>query len=541
MNKSNPLLDPARIRQSGSAAAAGLALGTVVYFILFCLRNFFNSDYADSMIWAQSMAEGGMPFHPDYTYACLLPFGGNLIFLPFYWMFGMSMTTEICGMLLFAALFSASLLFLCRSLGWSWSWSTLTLAILLGVLCSTVKLREIFFGHIIYYSLGALFWFVGLGLLLRIEACQTENPAAPSKKEPWLLGATALWFLLCATNRTQAFATFVIPVLAAEALLLPAAPKGGSLLSFERTRWIRGLLVSVLAAGLGYLLGSLLTSGLVAPYENAFSSFSPQNEWADHARALLPAWIELVSGHTADGGMALASGEGLLNIIRIGVSLLLLALPVIAWFFFPKFGRGEKRLLILHWVLFALVAFAYIFGLLYNANWRLSPVVVSATVVSVAFIRFLWRQYRPRRIAACLLIGVVAFAGLGLASTLRIEPSPEHASREVRLAAYLQEQGLTYGYATFWNAGAVTVLTDSDVTVRSVEITQDGDLVPYIYNASATWYSGQGADERYFVLLSDSEFAQLNDETRERFEGGDADRWNEFWLFRLPADLYPTR
>ena len=538
MNKNNPLFTPARVRQLISAAGAGVALGTIAYFILFCLRLYFNSDYADSLIWTQATAESLSVFNSDYNYACLLPFSGTWVFLPFYWMFGMSMTTEICGMLLFVALFSAALLFLCRSLGWSWCWSTLTLTVLLGVLCSTVKLRELFFGHIIYYSLGALFWFVGLGLLLRIETCLSND--TPSKKEPWLLAAAAAWFLLCTTNRTQALVTFVLPVLAAEGLLLPSAPKGASPLSYTRIRWIRGLLVPALAAGLGYLFGSLLTQGFVAGYADAFSSFSPASEWREHALSVLPAWIELVSGHTVKEGMALTSGDGVLNVIRIAASLLLLVLPALAWFFFPKFGRGEKRLLIVHWASTGLVLFAYIFGLLYNANWRLSPLVVTATITSIAFIRFLWRQYRPHRIAACLLAGMVVFAGLGLHATLKIDSSPEKTSHEEQIAAHLEDQGLTYGYATFWNAGAVTLLTDSRVTVRSVEIV-DGKLVPYIYNASAKWYEGQGADEQYFVLLSDAELSQLSDEEKDRLSA-DATfaRWNGFWLFQLAQDFFPA-
>ena len=38
MNKNNPLFTPARVRQLISAAGAGVALGTIAYFILFCLR-----------------------------------------------------------------------------------------------------------------------------------------------------------------------------------------------------------------------------------------------------------------------------------------------------------------------------------------------------------------------------------------------------------------------------------------------------------------------------------------------------------------------
>ena len=538
MNKNNPLRDAARVRQAISAGAAGFAIGTAAYFILFCLRLCFNSDYADSLIWTQASAESLSVFNPDYAYACLLPFGGTWVFLPFYWMFGVSMTTEICGMLLFVALFSAALLFLCRSLKWSWCWSTLTLAVLLGVVCSTAKLRELFFGHIIYYSLGAVFWFVGLGLLLRLESCRENGGSA--KKETGLLIVTAVWFLLCATNRTQALVTFVLPVLAAEVLLLPSAPKGSRLLSAERKRWISPLLIAGLSAGAGLLLGAVLTRNFHASYELAFSTFSPSNEWADHARSVLPSWLALVSGNTVDSGMSLTSGEGLLNVIRILASLLLLSLPAIACFFFPKFSRGEKRLLIVHWVTTALVLFAYIFGLLYNANWRLSPIVVTATVTSVAFVRFVWRQYRPHRIAACLLAGVIAFAAIGLVGTLKIDTSPEKGSRESQLAAYLQEQGVTYGYATFWNAGAVTVLTDSQVKVRSVEISA-GDLAPYIYNAANAWYAGQGDSERYFVLLTDAELAQLSDAAKDAL-GTNVSRWGgDFWLFRLEHDLFPAR
>lgn len=60
-----------------------LAAAAVGYYILFPGWGYFHSDCTDTILWAQASYDAGALFNPDFEYACLLPFGGQLLMLPF--------------------------------------------------------------------------------------------------------------------------------------------------------------------------------------------------------------------------------------------------------------------------------------------------------------------------------------------------------------------------------------------------------------------------------------------------------------------------
>ena len=138
----------------------------VGYYIIFPSRFEFHADNTDTLYWAQASYDSGEIFNEDFNYACFLPFGGNLLMQMLIPFFGVSMTTQIIGMLLYFALFVAFLLLMLREMKWSRGWSCIMVSAMLMVLCTSQKLREIFWGHIIYYSLGILFIFIGMYLVM---------------------------------------------------------------------------------------------------------------------------------------------------------------------------------------------------------------------------------------------------------------------------------------------------------------------------------------------------------------------------------------
>ncbi|MFR6496311.1 MAG: hypothetical protein ACLUOF_07935 [Ruminococcus sp.] len=65
--------------------------------------------------------DSGKLISPDFSYACLLPFGGSLLMLLFLPFFGLSMTTHMLGMLLFFLLLTAVLLD-APEMHWDYRW-----------------------------------------------------------------------------------------------------------------------------------------------------------------------------------------------------------------------------------------------------------------------------------------------------------------------------------------------------------------------------------------------------------------------------------
>ena len=481
------------------------AVGLVAYYILFPSWGYFHADCTDTLLWAQASCDSGSLFSRDFSYACLLPFGGQLLMLPWVALFGVSTAAQSLGMLLFLLLFTAALIGLCRSLGWDWGWTAVTTASMLLLLSVSEKLREIFWSHIIYYSLGVLFLLVGLTLLSSLLREEEDCGGAEPVRRRWLpLGACLLWFFLCSLNGLQAMALFAVPLLAGlvgERYLDTAADLRTG--NTRRTAQLALLLTAAVLCGFG--TGKWLTRGLDQTYFDGYSGFSSPDQWVGNLLRLLPNWLTLLG---ADPKMyaPLVDGTGLLNLLRIVVGLVLAAVPAAAVCCYRRIQERMARILLLaHWCLAALLLFANIFGLLADANWRLSPLVASSLLITVLFSRWLWMRRPLRRFALLSLAPVLLLCTVS--ALLLAEMSPHYGQDDgyPALARYLEEQDLSYGYATFWNSNVITVLSDSRVRVCPVNFDGAG-CTPSAYQSSSRWYEPQPEPERYFLLLTEEEY-----------------------------------
>ena len=110
-----------------------------------------------------------------------------------------------------------------------------------------------------------------------------------------------------------------------------------------------------------------------------------------------------------------------------------------------------------------------------------------------------------KKLSSKILIGALAAAFLGVA-LVQTEPSFDRASKpQERLGAFLQAQGLTNGYAGFWNASETTVSANNGAAVRA--ITCDGQAIGrFDWFCKAQWY------EQYanFVVMENEQGATFN-------------------------------
>jgi len=87
-----------------------------------------------------------------------------------------------------------------------------------------------------------------------------------------------------------------------------------------------------------------------------------------------------------------------------------------------------------------------------------------------------------------------------------------------QLAAFLEQQGLRYGYASFWNAGRTTVLSGGAVRVRQV-VLERGLPVPMRNLASNRWFDADAWHGETFLMLRDSELALLDQPVLASYAG----------------------
>ena len=143
-------------------------LGLLLYYVIGPAAGHMTSDCTDSLRWAQASWLSGRLISDNFSYAALLPFGGNQIFWPFLALFGYGLKAQIWGLAVFVLLFAAALYYFARGFDLSRPASAGLVSVTLLILSSSEKLREILWEHIFYYGLGLLFFCVGFGLTLRI-------------------------------------------------------------------------------------------------------------------------------------------------------------------------------------------------------------------------------------------------------------------------------------------------------------------------------------------------------------------------------------
>ncbi len=506
-------------------AVAVAATVAVLYYICGPMEGELHSDFTDTILWSEASLVSGKIFNPDFAYAGLLPFSANLWFIPLIAIFGLGMKAQVIGMVIFALVFIGSVYFMCRSLGWSIPWTMFAIASLLMVLSSSAKLREIMWGHVIYYSLILVLLFVSIGItvrLLRIRLSQTA-------KSILAYVLAAIWFLLVATDGFQIFAMVILPV-------------AGGLLAdvfFDNKRKILDnshikpifIAIGIIAFGLvGLKLLSVIKGDISAEYADGHLKLSNAVYWDDHFLSLSENWFSLLG---LDGTF------GSLSNIEIGAralaGIVIVVLPLILIFNYKKIeDDGTKLLLWAHILVSAVTLGGWIFGNLSGANWRLTSMLGTSIIASVASVRFFVSQkienggYALKRLSAVLASGIVL---LSLVSFTDVKEMPADYNRDNtlhRLTDKLEEEGLTYGYATFWRSQAITLLSDSNVQVMMIRTDEGKGVWTDFYQNYYSRYKDQEGVDKYFVLLSSYEDRQALENKQ----------WSDFVSEENPEIIY---
>ena len=94
----------------------------------------------------------------------------------------------------------------------------------------------------------------------------------------------------------------------------------------------------------------------------------------------------------------------------------------------------------------------------------------------------------------------------------------QHYSRSKKLSDFLIENGLHYGYATYWNAGMLSVLSNEKVLVRQILI-DHGLPVPMRHLSSDRWYRPRAWEGASFLLLTKKQSESIDWDLLKRYHG----------------------
>lgn len=535
------------------AIIASLPLIAALYLALYYIygpgEGYFHSDCTDTLYWANAAIEGNGIFDDQYNYAALLPFSTVWIMQPLIKIFGFGMTAHNLGMAIFAVLFALSIYFCARSAKMSHLWSSMSVFAVFMLLSCSEKLREMMWGHTIYYSLGLvlLFFIIGFGLRLA-DAVEKRSVAGIAVWGILLLGFSAG----SSTNGMQVIVLTVLPAVAAFAAERVFAGQDG-LISKKTVPSF--LSAAVIAAGtlLGLeILKTITRDGeITAGYAAGYSGWSDVSAWLANAQKFVNHYFSLLGVNMAKNA-PLFDGESLKYFFRIAIGIILLVMPIVILCLYGKLrSKGVKVMVWAHFVLTAVVMFGYICGELSAANWRLTPILGSAAMLTVCGLRDLvsdiglisteekkelrapteedaelYDDAEPiaaseesvkkpcaniiiSRICALVLVVTILSSYVFAKEIKEIPADYGSDNTNHRLAEFLVEEGLEYGYATFWYSQAITVLTNSEVRVRNMDVNDRDGVIGRHYQSSLNWYNDQEGIGEYFVILSSAEYKKV--------------------------------
>lgn len=210
------------------------------------------------------------------------------------------------------------------------------------------------------------------------------------------------------------------------------------------------------------------------------------------------------------------STEGMYHLFRLLLAVIAVALVVRAIMIGLADKRRSRRLL----TFFAVSSFLIVAFICIGTNLLLlSPDIegirylLPATVLLLFLVFTDSSDWRASPVIATLsLVLALGFAASGYANLFMVDVASKwktherdaYAWQSRELASLLQEEGLEYGYATYWLANSATVHSSGGVKVRPI-ILKNGLPTPRHWLSSNHWYSPNAWSGESFLALTAEE------------------------------------
>lgn len=503
------------------------SFATVIYYICCPSVGFWHSDCTDSLYWANATVESGMIIADNYRYAAILPFSANLWMIPIIKMFGFTVKAQIMSMVIFAVLYAMSQIWVFRSLRITWPLTLTATGIMLMVLSSSTKMREIMWEHVIYYSLAILLFNCLLALFLNIIHAWEKYKKTQSINNLFLAGIfTVLLCVISLGTSTNGFSIIIMttaPVFLGIAAEMMFESKKKLLTAENSPRILASACIPVFTV-IGLKVLEILKGDIEADYTNYYSKFAPIKNWPENLFKFPSHFLTLI-GFTDDTA-ELAAKEGINNLIALCVFIVLTVAPIIALFFYNKFKHRETKIAILSYLaLFGMIMLVFICGNISNVNWRITPIVGVSMIPLFAIVNELFEYQRdhhsqanqrnsgysavPLRLAVVLVMLFVLFSFKNYKEITEFPTDYGRDNTVHQLTKVLIENDLEYGFATFWRSQAITLLSDNTVKCREILATTSGGAKTDYYQSAYDWYDPQEGVDKYFVLLSEDEYSKV--------------------------------
>jgi hypothetical protein len=475
----------------------------------------FHSDSAVKNLLAQEIFDTGQYFPRDWNYV-----NGDLWVLNTHTFIVPLLRFMHNGFLAHVAsdLVSAALI-----LYGSWLLTGLLeqsrLARMVGVLVMSAGMSLIMAEHIYGQAAYGSLYYLACYLLVAYWSLSQAHGA----RLLWWGAATAMLTALAFwTNPQRALLFYGLPLLAAGALQ-QALEWRAARQQQRAVVWRQALAMGVVMLGVvaGTALSIVTLRGVNNHLGLTMIHWLDFNGMAHNLLAVVSGVMSLFDGIPHSQGKV-ASLAGAYAALRLAGALLLVFMLPWGLYRALQLQRGPRQLV----VVFATVSFAVnLFMMLSTSLADMSApeasvryLVPSLLTMLLIFVGLVVDRHALPPLARIAGLGAIALLASS-APTSYLYPynevigMPRHGlilkTPDQQLGEFLKQQGLEYGYAGFWTAGKVTVLSGGAVRLRPVNI-ERGLPMPSRKLSSNRWYTPAAWQGPTFLLLRDSEIGALN-------------------------------
>lgn len=488
---------------------------------------YINSDTASIILLGKEIHDSGSLFPHSWQTAGELPAFGlqTIIAVLFSFMDDYMLMFKITSVL-FIFITIASLIFFSVKALKNNAW---LLAIPLIICSRTQHYMEIVFGQCAYL-LSILYIFLILGLYLK----STDDDFRIISKPMFI--AAMLLLALRGLNGLRPIQEIGLPMLGALALMFYIRYYKDKEFRFRKKAapyFINALLL-VVTIGIGFVGNKLCTSLLDANSNiiSGYTIFSSVDQISDSVLNVVHHIVEMLGLNL---GIPLMSVNGVLSIIKFVFGILvLIVIPVLQ---IKKFHQESKNTQF--YILFTLVHIGEILlldifcGALMNTERYTFSSQYLLLFMSANYIYKYWLK------DSALLMKITALATVGLltipgaySNVSSLWASKDSVQNLKNLESFLEENGLDFGYATYWNAYVNTVLSNGKVEINSVSVTPNL-ITAHNWLCSTEWYTQEHHSGTSFLMLT-SEEKQVFENSTNYLSFNDPERvltYNDYTIY----------
>lgn len=468
-----------------------LLIGALCYFCLFRLDNLMHSDTAAEVILSKLLADENKLISKNWYYSTEIRIiYSQLIMAPLFKIFSSYRIVKVLSIFIFYALLILAYSYVGKKYDLQKPYLLLGMAFLFTPL-SNEYLDMMFVGC--FYTSQVICTFLILGMFLRKKEEKTFA------KTFWVL--MILSFLL-GLSGLRYLASLYLPFVLALGMMLFSEERPGRQ-EFDEKACFLPAIASFIAAFLGFLGNKLYLAKHYSFDTTSEVNFVELSKVPERFMNSIRIMIEFFGYYPVE----VVSGRGIVNALKCAF-FLFFVIAIGYLFVHRKTLLNVKQQLLLYY--FLACFFINWYMLIFTEVLMQYRYWLPVYVVGVLLIATFFQVYRPKNSLKrpALILAAVVITVSSLYGELWQDIKYNDCEKRYGYMAFLQEQGYTFGYATFWNSSVTEYLSNGTIEVGHLG-GENGVAAPYEWLSKKAYYKPGYHEGKTFLLLARTEEAGM--------------------------------